>query len=117
MEEKVFTILYRLISSGQLPKEEAFYMMKLLFERKENVFRDWPVANPTISPVTIPNPVTPWYGTSITASPVDCVYTTTTAPTINAEYTTTASKVPEGVTCTSTAGDVETKFETTTTIE
>lgn len=110
MEEKVFTILYRLIASGQLPKEEAFYMMKLLFEKKETNMGNWePMPNPVINPV--------WYSTD-KSSTNDFLLTTTSAP-IKAEYCTTAATAnvePVNTTCTRNL-DQEAKFETTTTIE
>jgi hypothetical protein len=109
MEEKVFTILYRLIASGQLPKEEAFYMMKLLFEKKETNMGAWePMPNPVINPV--------WYDTKTGTG--DLLLTSTSAP-FKAGYcttVTTANTEPINTTCTRDL-DQEAKFETTTTIE
>lgn len=110
MEEKVFTILYRLIASGQLPKEEAFYMMKLLFEKKETNMGNWePMPNPVINPV--------WYDVSKNSTN-DFLLSSTSAP-IKAEYCTTTVTASDGsvnTTCTRDL-DQEAKFETTTTIE
>lgn len=110
MEEKVFTILYRLISSGQLPREEAFYMMKLLFEKKETYVKDWePMPNPVINPV--------WYGTN-QSSTNDFLLTTTSAP-VKSEYSITTATANVELVNTACTRDLsqEAKFETTTTIE
>lgn len=95
MKEKVFTTLFRLISSGQLTVEEAYYLMETLFKGKDKDTNDNPYGViHQAPPYTVADPeLHPWWeSNTITASP-NLVTCTTTAPSgcINASYTTSAA--------------------------
>lgn len=63
MKEKVFETIFRLISTGQITKEEAYYLFDLLFTRQDYYIPNtWTSTSPaTVTPTWIynPNKVTP----------------------------------------------------------
>lgn len=106
MKEKVFTTLFRLISSGQLTVEEAYYLMETLFSKKDKNSNDNPFgvihqAPPYSSPITELHPW--WESNTITASPNLVTCTSTADPgCITATYTSSATG-PNSVTTATSA--------------
>jgi len=95
MKEKVFTTLFRLISSGQLTVDEAYYLMETLFNGKDKDTNDNPYGViHKVPPYTVADSgLHPWWeSNTITASP-NLMTCTTTAPSgcINASYTTSVA--------------------------
>lgn len=113
MKEKVFTTLFRLISSGQLTVEEAYYLMETLFKGKDKDSNDNPFGTiHQVQPYTVADPgLHPWWeSNTITASPNLVTCTTTADPgCITATYTSSAAN-PNVVTTAASActGDIPT---------
>ena len=107
MKEKVFATLFRLISSGQLTVEEAYYLMETLFKEKDKDSNDNSFGTiHQVQPYTVADPgLHPWWeSNTITASP-NLVTCSTTEPSgcINATYTALAATDPNVVTTATSA--------------
>ena len=93
MKEKVFTTLFRLISSGQLTVEEAYYLMKTLFSGKDKDTNDNPFGViHQVPPYTVADPgLHPWWeSNTITAGdPSLSISTTGSSPNVYAVTTST----------------------------
>ena len=111
MKEKVFTTLFRLISSGQLTVEEAYYLMETLFSGKDKDTNDNPFGViHQVPPYTVADPgLHPWWeSNTITASPNLVTCTSTADPgCITATYTSSAGSPNVVTTATSACtGDI-----------
>lgn len=106
MKEKVFTTLFRLISSGQLTVEEAYYLMETLFSGKDKNSNDNPFGViHQVPPYTVSDPgLHPWWeSNTITASPNLVTCTSTADPGCIIETYTSSATGPNSVTTATSA--------------